>query len=78
MLTLYCLPDPFWSGSETDSIQCEQCSGKLTQTDPLNSFFTSEAEHCIKLFEVECITFGIGVFHVIIVTKIVPDQLDQV
>ena len=39
MLTLYCIPDPFWSGSEIDPIQCEQCSGKLNQTDPLNSPF---------------------------------------
>ena len=78
MLTLYCIPDPFWSGSETDPIQCEQCSWKLNQTDPLNSRFTSEAEHYIKLLEVEHITFGIGAFHAIIVTKIVPDQLDQV
>ena len=34
MLTLYCILDP---SSDTDPIQCEQCSGKLNQTDPLNS-----------------------------------------
>ena len=39
MLTPYCIPDPFWSGSEIDLIQCEQCSGKLNRIDPLNSPF---------------------------------------
>ena len=46
--------------------------------DPLNSQFTLRAERSRKLSDTERITFGIGVFQLIIVTKIVPDQLDQV
>ena len=45
--------------------------------DPLNSLLTLGAERSRKLSDTERITFGIGVFQVIIITKIVPDQLDQ-
>ena len=46
--------------------------------DLLNSLLTLGVERSRKLSATERITFGIGVFQVIIVTKIVPDQLDQV
>ena len=46
--------------------------------DPMNSLFTLGAELSKKLCDTECITFGIGAFQVMIVTKIVPDQWDQV
>ena len=46
--------------------------------DPLNNLFTLGAEHSRKLSNTERITFGIGALQFIIVTKIVPDQLDQV
>ena len=39
------------------------------RADPLNSPFTLRAERSRKLFDTECITFGIGAFQVIIVTK---------
>ena len=48
------------------------------EADPLNSPFTSGAERSKKLSDTERITFGIGVFQVLIVTNIVPNQLDQV
>ena len=47
-------------------------------TDPLNSPFTLGVEHSEKLSDTGRITFGIGAFQVIIVTKILPDQSDQV
>ena len=46
--------------------------------DPLNSLFTLGAEHSKKLSDMERIFFGIGAFQVIMVTKIVPDHLNQV
>ena len=46
--------------------------------DPLNSPFTLGAECSKKRSDMERITFRIGVLQVIIVTKIVSDQLDQV
>ena len=41
--------------------------------DPLNRSFTLGAERSKKLSDTECITFGIGAFHLVIVTGIVPD-----
>ena len=46
--------------------------------DPLICPFTLRVEHSRKLSDTERITFGTGVLQLIIVTKIVPDQLDQV
>ena len=45
--------------------------------DPLNSPLTLGAQRSRKLSDTERITFEIGVFQAIMVTKIVPDQLDQ-
>ena len=47
-----------------------------SKSNRLNSPFTSEAERSEKLSDMEHVTFGIGAFQ-IIVTKIVPDQLDH-
>ena len=47
-----------------------------SKRNQLNSPFTSGAERSEKLSEMERITFGIRAFEVI-VTKIVPDQLDH-
>ena len=44
----------------------------------LNSLFTLGAERARKLSDTERIIFGIREFQVIIITKILPDQLDQV
>ena len=46
--------------------------------DVIDSPFTSQAESSKKPSDTACITFSIGAFQVIIVTKIVSDQLDQV
>ena len=47
-----------------------------SKSNQLNSPFTSGTERSEKLSDMEHITFGIGAFQVI-VTKIVPDQLDH-
>ena len=46
--------------------------------NPLNSLFTLGAEHSKTLSDTKHIFFGVGAFQVIMVTKIVPDHLNQV
>ena len=48
------------------------------EADSLNSPFRLEAERSKKLSDTERITSGIVAFQIIMVTKIVPEQLDQV
>ena len=48
------------------------------RANPLNRLFTWELSIPKKLSHTERAFFGIGAFRVIIVSKIVPDHLDQV
>ena len=47
------------------------------RADPMNSQFTLGEECSKKLSNTERITFGIRAFQVIIITRIVPDQLSK-
>ena len=76
--------DMFWIGNirfKSNLASVQESDNEIpfkNGTHPLNSSFTSGAERSKKLSDTERITFGIGEFQVLIVTKIVPDQLDQV
>ena len=59
------------------SLESKRVITRFCSADPLNSLFTLGAKRYKKLSDTELIIFGIGAFQVMIVTKIVPDQLYQ-